>query len=232
MNQIICFALSNIVMTIVFLATLSLPTFAQTPKVASSGAQSFELRPVGQMRKDMRAFSKNAKSKDSFVRRAAMVDLCVLHWEVATDPRYEESEQLKSIRVVAKKRLQQFVDGEKKSQKKTQATLASSSSASRYKHRLERKIVDSHSTSTSDLMDSLIGGPSLTSGYLGGNLAPPFDHSEELIALIESTITPGVWKNTGTGEATIHYYQPSLALVVTASQQTQDRILSLLYKLR
>jgi hypothetical protein len=236
MTRQICFALS-----VLLLAAFSTPILAQTSNKID---EHVDARPISEMRKDMRSFVKQTKSSDPFVRQAAMMDLCVLHWEAATDPRYEGSQQLKSIRVSAKNRLQKFIEKTRKSAKETKVAPGlsnnnepsssddSHSASAANQNRLIEQEIDSINSTSVDLMASLEGGPIKTSSYLGSNFAPMGDHSEDLIAVIESTINPDVWRNSGTGEASMYYYRPSLALVVTAPQEVQDRILILLHKLR
>ena len=55
--------------------------------------------------------------------------------------------------------------------------------------------------------------------------------SQELIELIERTITPTVWQAAG-GNASMAYFHPSLALVVTADHETHRRVAALLDGLR
>ncbi len=53
-----------------------------------------------------------------------------------------------------------------------------------------------------------------------------------LISLIQDTVFPDSWADTGTGEGTIQAFPPNLSLIVTQSQKVQDEIRDLLKKLR
>ena len=78
---------------------------------------------------------------------------------------------------------------------------------------------------------AISGGPSQLVGYLGGNRAPPWDYAEDLIDLIQTTISPDHWRAAG-GEGRIHYYRPSRILVISASSRVQDDLTDLLRRLR
>lgn len=57
------------------------------------------------------------------------------------------------------------------------------------------------------------------------------DYGQELVALIERTISPPIWEANG-GLATIVYYQPLHALVVRATQESHRDVRRLLIGLR
>jgi hypothetical protein len=80
-------------------------------------------------------------------------------------------------------------------------------------------------------LGELSGGPTQLFGYAGGQLGPPWDHGEELVDLITSVIDPSFWRRNG-GPGSIHYYQPSLVLVVRAPQQGNEEVADLLQRLR
>jgi hypothetical protein len=82
-----------------------------------------------------------------------------------------------------------------------------------------------------DSMGSMTGGPNQIFSYAGGRFAPPWDYGEDLVNLITTVIDPNFWRRNG-GPGSIHYYQPSLVLVVRASQQGSEEVGSLLEKLR
>lgn len=92
-------------------------------------------------------------------------------------------------------------------------------------------IVFQSMTQSYSAMGELSGGPGQLYQYAGGRFAAPWDHAGDLIELIQATISPSVWQSAG-GASTIHYYQPSQAMVVRASQKVQDDICELLFKLR
>lgn len=67
-----------------------------------------------------------------------------------------------------------------------------------------------------------------TAGVLGGGSMANFS---ELMALIESTISPDVWLNAG-GTATMSPFSQNLSLIVNAPQETHEQIADLLKSLR
>jgi hypothetical protein len=80
-------------------------------------------------------------------------------------------------------------------------------------------------------LGALSGGPSQLFGYAGGQFGPPWDHGEELVDLITTVINPSFWRRNG-GPGSIQYYQPSLVLVIRASQQGNEEVGDLLQRLR
>lgn len=84
---------------------------------------------------------------------------------------------------------------------------------------------------TYDAMGSFGGGAGQLFSYTSGNFAPPWDHGEELASLIETVIHPQFWRSNG-GSGVVHYYRPSQALAVTASQQVQEEVHRLLMIMR
>jgi general secretion pathway protein D len=69
-----------------------------------------------------------------------------------------------------------------------------------------------------------MGAPSL-----GGVTEADF---EPLINLIQSTIAPDEWADTGNGDGTIQPFVPNLSLIVSQTQDVQDQIQDLLKRLR
>ncbi len=66
-------------------------------------------------------------------------------------------------------------------------------------------------------------------GPQGGITQADFD---VLIQLIQDTVSPDTWQDTGSGEGTVQAFPPNLSLIVTQSQRVQDEIRELLKKLR
>ena len=82
-----------------------------------------------------------------------------------------------------------------------------------------------------DSLNCVSGGPDRIFDLIGGRLAPPWDHGQDLVDLIATVIHPNSWRNNG-GKASIHYYQPSRVLVLHASLQGHHETSNLLEKLR
>lgn len=85
--------------------------------------------------------------------------------------------------------------------------------------------------SSANSLGNLTGGPSQMFGYLSANYAPPWDHGEELIDLIQNTIDPKFWQRNG-GAGIIHYYRPSRIIVVGATAKIHDDMTDMLRNLR
>jgi hypothetical protein len=64
-----------------------------------------------------------------------------------------------------------------------------------------------------------------------GGAGPAEDYSDDLIALIEATINADIWESAG-GPASLVYYRPALALVISAPADVHDGVVDLLYQLR
>ena len=82
-----------------------------------------------------------------------------------------------------------------------------------------------------DSLNCISGGPDRIFSLIGGSLAPPWDHGQDLVDLITTVIHPNSWRNNG-GKASIHYYQPSRVLVLHAPLQGHHETSNLLEKLR
>ncbi len=91
--------------------------------------------------------------------------------------------------------------------------------------------IDELMYSSMSSLGNLTGGPSQLLGYLPGHYAPPWDHGEELVNLIENTINPEFWQRNG-GSGIIYYYRPSRIIVVGATSQVQDDLTNMLRNLR
>ena len=66
-------------------------------------------RPIGDLRKDVKAFVKRSKLADDPVASVgAIIDLCRLHTEIVNDPRFASNRQLQSFRAVAASRLKKY----------------------------------------------------------------------------------------------------------------------------
>ena len=73
-----------------------------------------------------------------------------------------------------------------------------------------------------------------TTGYVGGQSMGgiTLQDFQPLIDLVQSTISPDSWQDTGQGLGTIEAFVPNLSLIVSQTQEIQDQIQDLLTKLR
>ena len=205
-----------------------------------------DLPKISDIRRSLKAFMKNSKRVDEpEIQRAAIFNLCQLHSQVVNDPRFVNSHQLQGMRVVAANRLKDYArqvrnqdlrsqrEKEKSNSSRSESQPASptvSTVDDEYDNEYDAAAYDS-AYETMTASGTLTGGPQQLFGYLGGNFAPPWDHGEELVRLIENTINPDFWQRNG-GEGRIHYFRPLRVLVVGASTQVQEETLDLLRKLR
>jgi hypothetical protein len=208
------------------------------------------IRKVSDFRKDLKVFMKLSKSQDHLTERIAIYNLCQLHREIAISPRFDESLPLQGMRVVIAKRLSTYsADFEnhlkrierlqkKTSVKRDEATNTSNSSSNGFaaieesadETELKNSMWISAVTSY-DSLNCISGGPDRIFSLIGGSLAPPWDHGQDLVDLITTVIHPNSWRNSG-GKASVHYYQPSRVLVLHASLQGQHETSNLLEKIR
>lgn len=198
-------------------------------------------RSVTELREDSEALLKKSKTMaGTAIETAVIVDLCLLHREVVGHPKFGSNPQLDSVRARIAFRLKAVARDLEKQLERTQEQLASkaappsaneSSRALTPASRRSSFEVNLQSLRQAYCLDVLVGGPSQYLGYLPGNFAPPWDHGQELVNLIESTILPEFWQVNG-GNGRIHYYQPLRILVVSGTSEMHDNLTDLLRRLR
>lgn len=199
-----------------------------------------EVKKVGDYRRDLKSFVKQSKSKDESIRFGAVLNLCLLHYQLVNDERYQTNRQLQGFRAVAAERL-------KKCKKEIELQLLRNQRTNKPSHdprsepdldqppeasgefgfRLYEKVI----TDDMQAMTSITGGPVRLWQYTGNPSGPLCDHGPELVNLIENTINPDSWRRNG-GNGIIEYYQPLRIIVVGASGQIHDEISDLLNTLR
>jgi len=231
---------------VVALAFVILPTtaWAQTQEASKNDSSQKELRPIGDIRRDMEAFAKRTKNKDDQDEQVAgVIDLCILHYEIVNDPRFETNDRLKSFRAITATRLKKVkkevelalkrqARAEKKSKriKHAQASNAQDQIARSEADDGEMSFATYHEIVANEFesMSQFTGGPVRLWSYAGG---PQCDYGEDLVTLITNTINPDFWRSNG-GEGVIEYYQPLRIIVVSGTAQTQDEITDLLRRFR
>lgn len=204
--------------------------------------------------RQLKAFIKNSRRKDPIIENAAIYNLWDLHRFVVADGRYPANKKMVSIRNSIVRRLSEWEDDFRKLQRRSESTdskrtsfglEAQTNSEAFFEpsaqldqnpllpsdaSELEIAMLLAAQDSNGALGD-LTGGPGQVFAYSGGQFGPPWDHSDELIELLQTMVTPDSWQSNG-GNATMMYFQPSQALVVRASQRTQDKVCEMLYLLR
>jgi hypothetical protein len=108
-NQLIKAVAISLSICLVAVLGLSLSAAALAGDQVSKPEQSDQQRPIGDLRKDVKAFVKRSKSKEDPVASVgAIIDLCHLHTEIVNDPRFKTNDQLKSFRAIAATRLKNY----------------------------------------------------------------------------------------------------------------------------
>ena len=201
-------------------------------------------RSVREIRKDIAALIKNSKQKsDLSLQVASVLDLCRIHYEITSDPRFQTHDQFRGFRARVATRLKKYKAELEVEMKRRQRRIERAQKLARQKIKNATDKIDvsearerpAPETDPWDLalnqsmyeMGEVTGAPSQLFGYLGGNYAPPWDYGQDLVDLIERTISPDTWLRNG-GEGRIHYYRPSMVIVVSASQRVHDEMTDLL----
>lgn len=202
-------------------------------------------RAISDYRRDVRTFVKLSRNDKEQIQKNAIFNLCHLHRELVSDSRFHSNQPIKDLRLIAGNRLKKYLIDVEKSKRRTErlarknGLTVSDGEEERYLSGSfdesddadrDREIDDSLFESY-DSMGQFSGGPNEWFRYSGGRMAPPWDHGEELVDLIESTINPASWQSNG-GSGVIRYYRPLRILVVGASMQIQNDTIELLTKLR
>jgi hypothetical protein len=168
-------------------------------------------------------FKREAQAaKDPAARAAVVRDLCSLHGEIVSDPRYATSDTLKQYRT----RLWSKLNRLKAEYKRQLAREGDQQDALADVAALEQ--ADPLAVATADslmqslsLLDQTQGGPGMLLAHGGRAVGP--DHGRELVELIERTINPAFWDVNG-GPGAIVYYRPLMCLVVRATTEVHGRV--------
>lgn len=206
----------------------------------SRGDGSDQPALIADMDRDISAFYQRFRAAESLREKAnAAIDLCQLHQQIWSDPRYASIEKLRGMRnrvvfqlKAAQKEIRKSLGEPRLSGKQRPDEVARED-----EHRSDS--FGDQQARTAELEDAmfqslLLGllfapGPgqiAVHGGAFGGD-----DYGPELIALIESTIHPEQWDTNG-GPGHIQYYRPVMALVVRASSVDHDDLTDLLQGIR
>jgi hypothetical protein len=151
----------------------------------------------------------------------AVLDLVALYDEVKEDDRLESSPSLE----MSRRRLRSRLTRAKKSIERAMGRLEDGKgggSAGPFRD-------DGIGGSQDD--DAAAGPPEDSSAKRQGGGAWPRDQGAALVEIIERTVAPQIWDING-GQATIIYYEPLRALVVSAPLDVHERVIGLLDGLR
>ena len=183
------------------LAVLGAPA-AELSSATDSSATKAEARPYHVINGEIRtAMRAEATAEGPQERHQAIRALCDLHSELVAHPRFPQSDTLQQYRVRVTRRLV------------------------RVKRSLESEIERAR-----DSVDESVKVGSDLDGALGGG-AVMEDHGQELVDLIQRTISPDFWDVVG-GPGTIVYFRQRQVIVVRATGEVHGNMGRLVRDLR
>lgn len=206
-----------------------------------AGEPSAALRRYHEIDRDISAALRSeAQAATPADRVAAVQRMCELYRELAADPRLEASDVLKSYQAKLWSRMTR-IQRQLEQQVARRAGSASGRTAG-------ARTVGGRAASDAELLAmpeaaSLSastnaspytpggpgGGPASGGAAFGGGAV--HDHAQELIELIQRTISPNSWDVHG-GQGSMAYYRPLMALVVRATSEIHRDVGGLLGALR
>ena len=161
------------------------------------------------------ALKREATAKSLKDRGQAVVQLCSLHHEITSDERFTTLDQMQSLRAKVWGRLVKVkADLKRQLAKEGQPQLDDAQAeAAQY--------ASSNLAGAMGLADFASGSPS---SYFGRGGASQTDYNaQQLIELIQRTISPDFWDVVG-GPGTIFYYPQLQVLVIRATSEIHDDI--------
>jgi hypothetical protein len=192
-----------------------------TPVVAS--------RRYHEIERDMsEALRSEARSPTPAARAVAVRKMCELYQELIADPRLETSDVLKSYKAKLWTRMTRI-------QRELEQHVARQSRASPGRLPSEAESQTMRGTAAGPAgspSDYIPGGPGYVlanRGAYGGGAVN--DHAQELIDLIQRTISPNSWDVNG-GAGSMFYYRPVMGLVVRTTAEVHGDVAGVLEALR
>jgi hypothetical protein len=161
------------------------------------------------------ALKREATAKNLKERGKAIEQLCSLHYEITSDERFTTLDQMQSLRGKVWGRLIKVkADLKRQLAKEGEPQLDDSQAeAAQY--------ASSNLAGAMGLSDFATGSPSSYFGRGGGSLTDY--NAQQLIELIQRTISPDFWDVVG-GPGTIFYYPQLHVLVIRATSEIHDDI--------
>ena len=189
---------------------------------------------IADMDRDNTAFYKRFREGNSDRDKSnAIVDLCQLHNQIWSDPRYAEIEKLRGMRskIVFELKAAQKELRKKFGKQGGKPTDADSDGTASQRAAFASTSQNNRDAWIDPLLIGLQYAPGTNQiavhvGSFGGG-----DNGLELVALIEATIHPEHWDING-GPGHIHYYRPVMALIVRAGSVQHEDLAGLLEGLR
>jgi len=215
--SILCIALGLAVVT------------ADAGSVAREAAPAVVSRRYHEIERDMsEALRSEARSATPAARAVAVRKMCELYRELVADPRLETSDVLKGYKAKLWTRMTRI-----QRELAQQVARQSGSPSSRLPSEAESQTIRGSAASpTGSPSDYVPGGPGYVlanRGAFGGGAVN--DHAQELIDLIQRTISPNSWDVNG-GAGSIVYYRPVMGLVVRTTAEVHGDVAGVLEALR
>jgi hypothetical protein len=211
----------------------------ETYDISQSAELRAAARPYHEISNDVYdAMRREAMAKTLPQRAPAIREMASLYYELLRDPRLATSDTLKQYKtklwarlVRVKRELEIDIARSKKQTGQGRSSVTDDAA------QLRVTAADQASQSLAAqliLVSYSLGGPAQvfaeTGGAFGGGTGPA-DLGEELVALIERTISPDFWEVSG-GPGSIVYYYPLKVLVVRATTEVHENIGGVLGGLR
>jgi hypothetical protein len=204
---------------------------------ADAGSSVAESAPAAvrryhEIERDMTdALRSEARAATSAARAAAVRKMCAVYRELATDSRLEGSDALRSYKAKLWSRMTRIQ--RELEQRVARQSGSATGRASSEAESLTRRDVAAGLTADLSYSQHTLGGPGdvleHNGGAYGGGAVN--DHAQELIDLIQRTISPNSWDVNG-GLGSMFYYRRLMALVVRATSEAHGDVGGLLEALR
>ena len=177
------------------------------------------------------ALRSEARAQEPQAQAEAVRKMCILYRELAIDPRLATSDELKSYKAKVWSRLTRI-----KRELEQRVARQSGNRSGRGPSEAESQAIQDAATSLAAQMsysNYTLGGPAYVLSHSGAAFGGGAvnDHAQELIDLIQRTISPDFWDVAG-GPGSMFYYRPLMALVVRATSEVHDDVGGLLGALR
>jgi len=177
------------------------------------------------------ALRSEARAEDPQAQAEAVRQMCGVYRELAGDPRLATSDELKSYKAKLWSRMTR-VKRELEQRVARQSGQVSGGGPSQAESPAIQEAAAGLATQLS-YSNYTLGGPAYVLSHSGAAFGGGAvnDHAQELIDLIQRTISPNFWDVAG-GPGSMFYYRPLMALVVRATSEVHDDLGGLLGALR
>lgn len=177
------------------------------------------------------ALRSEARAQEPQAQAEAVRKMCAVYRELTSDPRLATSDELKSYKARLWSRMTRI-----KRELEQRVARQAGKKPGRGPDEAESQAIQDAATSLAAQMsysNYTLGGPAYVLSHSGAAFGggAVSDHAQELIDLIQRTISPDFWDVAG-GPGSMFYYRPLMALVVRATSEVHDDVGGLLGALR